>query len=80
MNSISPSTGLDICVHQSSYSPPGSGPSFATLFAGQTVDSNVDRDGVAALVKYLLGGSSGGNDAAKLPGVVQFGGGPERGC
>lgn len=73
MNSISPSTGLDICVHQSSYSPPGSGPSFATLFAGQTADSDADGDGVAALVEYALGGSTGGNDVAKLPGVVRNG-------
>ena len=72
-NSISLSTGLDIGVHQSSYLPPSSGPSFATLFVGQAADSDTDGDGVAALIEYALGGSLSQNDATKLPSVIRSG-------
>jgi hypothetical protein len=37
------------------------------LFAGQTVTSDNDNDGLAALVEYALGGSSTNNDRGLLP-------------
>jgi len=42
-------------------------PSFASLFAGQAADSDVDGDGVLALVEYGLGGSATSSDSDKLP-------------
>ena len=43
------------------------GPTFASVFPGQTATSDLDGDGIKALVEYAIGGSSGENDSAKLP-------------
>ena len=45
----------------------GSGASYNDLFAGQAVTSDLDNDGLAALVEYALGGSSTNNDRGLLP-------------
>ncbi|MEO8614050.1 MAG: hypothetical protein ABI600_02830, partial [Luteolibacter sp.] len=43
------------------------GVSFASLFPGQTPDSDIDGDGISAFVEYSLGGTSSGDDSAREP-------------
>jgi hypothetical protein len=40
---------------------------FESLFSGQAPTSDLDNDGIPALVEFALGGSSGANDTALLP-------------
>jgi hypothetical protein len=49
------------------------GATFESLFGNQTATSDVDNDGVPALVEFALGGASNANDAAKLPQPVRDG-------
>jgi hypothetical protein len=43
------------------------GATFESLFGNQTATSDVDNDGVPALVEYAIGGNSTANDASRLP-------------
>jgi hypothetical protein len=49
------------------------GATFESLFGNQTATSDVDNDGIPALVEFALGGASNANDAAKLPQPVRDG-------
>jgi hypothetical protein len=43
------------------------GDTFESLFPGQDPNSDIDNDGIPALIEYALGGSSTANDASRLP-------------
>jgi glycosidase len=49
------------------------GTSFESLFPGQSATSDIDQDGVPALVEFALGGSSNANDAGLLPRAARDG-------
>jgi hypothetical protein len=49
------------------------GDTFESLFPGQDPNSDIDNDGIPALVEFALGGSSSGNDASLLPQLIRDG-------
>jgi glycosidase len=49
------------------------GDTFESLFPGQDPNSDIDNDGIPALVEFALGGSSSTNDAARLPQLTREG-------
>jgi hypothetical protein len=49
------------------------GDTFESLFSGQDPTSDIDKDGIPALVEFALGGSSTANDADRLPQLTRDG-------
>jgi glycosidase len=56
---------LTVVVYQSST------PSFEETFPGQAATSDIDFDGIPALIEYGIGGTSTGNDNDLLPEMVE---------